>query len=44
MNTIACTFKKQSNPCYQLKVTGLSGGHSGGEIHKEKGNAKENRR
>lgn len=39
VNTIACTFKKQSNPCYQLKVTGLSGGHSGGEIHKEKGNA-----
>ena len=39
VNTIACTFKKQSNHCYQLKVTGLSGGHSGGEIHKEKGNA-----
>lgn len=24
---------------YRLNVTGLSGGHSGGEIHKEKGNA-----
>ena len=26
-------------PTYRLFVSGLSGGHSGGEIHKEKGNA-----
>lgn len=26
-------------PGYSLEITGLSGGHSGGEIHKEKGNA-----
>lgn len=28
-----------SAPCYAVRVMGLSGGHSGGEIHKEKGNA-----
>ncbi len=28
-----------SAPTYKLFVTGLAGGHSGGEIHKEKGNA-----
>lgn len=27
------------NPCYAVRVRGLAGGHSGGEIHKEKGNA-----
>ncbi len=26
-------------PCFAIRVRGLSGGHSGGEIHKEKGNA-----
>lgn len=26
-------------PCYAVRVRGLLGGHSGGEIHKEKGNA-----
>ena len=34
-------LQKQSNekPCYAVRVRGLTGGHSGGEIHKEKGNA-----
>lgn len=34
-------IKKEMNtsPVYKLTVKGLSGGHSGGEIHKEKGNA-----
>lgn len=26
-------------PCFRISIRGLSGGHSGGEIHKEKGNA-----
>ena len=26
-------------PCYALRIRGLTGGHSGGEIHREKGNA-----
>ena len=32
---------KEANdkPCYAIRVRGLAGGHSGGEIHKEKGNA-----
>lgn len=35
------TFTRQpvNDPVYRLSVTGLSGGHSGGEIHREKGNA-----
>ena len=35
------TFMREpiSDPVYRLSVTGLSGGHSGGEIHREKGNA-----
>lgn len=34
-------LQKQANekPCYAVRVRGLTGGHSGGEIHKEKGNA-----
>lgn len=28
-----------SDPCYEICVSGLAGGHSGGEIHKERGNA-----
>ncbi len=34
-------LQKQPNekPCYAVRVRGLTGGHSGGEIHKEKGNA-----
>ncbi len=39
INTIPCTFIPNDKPTYSLKVTGLTGGHSGGEIHKEKGNA-----
>ena len=32
-------LEKQPNekPCYGIRVRGLAGGHSGGEIHKEKG-------
>lgn len=36
---IPFTEEKNDRACYSLKVTGLTGGHSGGEIHKEKGNA-----
>lgn len=38
---ISRPLQKQPNdkPCYAVRVRGLSGGHSGGEIHKEKGNA-----
>ncbi|MBR2824703.1 MAG: beta-Ala-His dipeptidase [Solobacterium sp.] len=32
-------WETNTNPTYSLQVRGLSGGHSGGEIHKEKGNA-----
>lgn len=32
-------WEVNSDPAYKLSVRGLSGGHSGGEIHKEKGNA-----
>lgn len=39
INTIPVAYEANEKPCYSLKVTGLSGGHSGGEIHKEKGNA-----
>lgn len=31
--------EKNTESCYAVRVMGLSGGHSGGEIHKEKGNA-----
>lgn len=33
------TMVDNSDPTYMIAVRGLSGGHSGGEIHKEKGNA-----
>lgn len=33
------TWVENSNPAYCVMVKGLTGGHSGGEIHKEKGNA-----
>lgn len=33
------TRVEQEGVCYELKVTGLQGGHSGAEIHKERGNA-----
>ncbi len=39
INEIKCDLVSNENPTYSLKVTGLTGGHSGGEIHKEKGNA-----
>lgn len=32
-------WEDNDKPCYRLAVRGLLGGHSGGEIHKEKGNA-----
>ncbi len=31
--------EENHDPCFKLTVQGLLGGHSGGEIHKEKGNA-----
>ena len=33
------TRTEQEGVCYEIKVTGLQGGHSGAEIHKERGNA-----
>lgn len=40
---VNCRFpmKKQelTGVCYELEVSGLLGGHSGGEIHKERGNS-----
>ena len=33
------TWEENTDPTYLVKVRGLTGGHSGGEIHKEKGNA-----
>ena len=33
------TRQTNRKPCYAVRVRGLSGGHSGSEIHKEKGNA-----
>lgn len=33
------SYKKNSLPTYKLEVKGLSGGHSGGQIHLEKGNS-----
>ena len=32
-------YEPNDKPAYRVAVKGLSGGHSGGEIHKEKGNA-----
>lgn len=34
-----CEESCEKGFCYQLKVSGLAGGHSGVEIHKERGNA-----
>lgn len=39
ITTLPYKTVENTKPCYQLKVTGLVGGHSGGEIHKEKANA-----
>lgn len=33
------TWKEREGTLYTCKICGLSGGHSGGEIHKERGNA-----
>lgn len=33
------TFEANSDPAYELAITGLKGGHSGGLIHKELGNS-----
>ena len=33
------SYEKTNKPGYLLSIKGLLGGHSGGEIHKEKGNA-----
>lgn len=33
------SFQSNTKPTYELTVSGLLGGHSGGEIHKERGNA-----
>lgn len=38
-STIPCETEPNDDPTYCLAVGGLLGGHSGGEIHKEKGNA-----
>lgn len=35
----AMTPVANTKPCYALSIRGLTGGHSGGEIHREKGNA-----
>ncbi len=32
-------WEENTAPCYRLDITGLTGGHSGGQIHLEKGNA-----
>ena len=37
--TIPVQWCAASDACYALMVTGFSGGHSGSDIHKEKGNA-----
>ena len=33
------TYKENTKPAYTIEVTGLLGGHSGGEIHKFRGNS-----
>ncbi|MBQ8995108.1 MAG: beta-Ala-His dipeptidase [Oscillospiraceae bacterium] len=38
-STFVGTVVSNSDPCYQISVGGLAGGHSGGEIHMEKGNS-----
>ncbi|MBP0969959.1 MAG: beta-Ala-His dipeptidase [Oscillospiraceae bacterium] len=38
-STIPCQCEPNDEPTYDLYVGGLLGGHSGSEIHKEKGNA-----
>ena len=38
-SVLSCLSEPNSDPTYDLFVGGLLGGHSGGEIHKEKGNA-----
>lgn len=37
--TKSITYEKNSLPTYKIEVKGLSGGHSGGQIHLEKGNS-----
>ena len=37
--SIPLEYKNNSDPTYRLFLSGLLGGHSGGEIHKEKGNS-----
>lgn len=32
-------YERMEGYCYQISVEGLQGGHSGGEIHKERGNS-----
>lgn len=39
IQTLKVNYKDNKNPTYHLFVSGLLGGHSAGEIHKEKGNA-----
>ncbi len=39
IQTIPLDYKDNKDTTYKLFVSGLLGGHSGGEIHKEKGNA-----
>ena len=36
---IPVSYERVTGPCYELKVYGLLGGHSGTEIHKERANA-----
>lgn len=38
-NTIPIQKVNNDKSCYSIKVTGLKGGHSGAEIHNERGNA-----
>ena len=38
-SSIKCDAEPNADPAYELFVSGLSGGHSGNEIHLEKGNA-----
>ena len=37
--TKSITYEKNSLPTYKIEENGLSGGHSGGQIHLEKGNS-----
>lgn len=38
-SVLSCLSEPNSDPTYMISVGGLLGGHSGSEIHKEKGNA-----